>query len=77
MEFSARGLNEALNGFTDEGWSNEEQLNLQFFFCAFQFLEVIKLEGVGHSPEDAMMPREMFLLQVRISSGCVDDGSYL
>ena len=25
---------------------------------------MIKLEGVGHSPEDAMMPREMFLLQV-------------
>ncbi|XP_050160884.1 homeobox-leucine zipper protein ATHB-15 isoform X2 [Malus sylvestris] len=29
-----------------------------------EFLEVIKLEGVGHSPEDAMMPREMFLLQL-------------
>lgn len=29
-----------------------------------QFLEVIKLEGIGHTPEDAMMPREMFLLQV-------------
>lgn len=27
-------------------------------------MEVIKLEGVGHSPEDAMMPRDMFLLQV-------------
>ncbi|KAF4399196.1 hypothetical protein G4B88_022279 [Cannabis sativa] len=29
-----------------------------------EFLEVIKLEGVSHSPEDAMMPREMFLLQL-------------
>ncbi|XP_015894591.1 homeobox-leucine zipper protein ATHB-15 [Ziziphus jujuba] len=29
-----------------------------------EFLEVIKLEGVGHSPEDAIMPREMFLLQL-------------
>ena len=29
-----------------------------------EFLEVIKLEGVGHCPEDAMMPRDMFLLQL-------------
>ncbi|KAH7565298.1 hypothetical protein ACOSQ2_020717 [Xanthoceras sorbifolium] len=29
-----------------------------------EFLEVIKLEGVGHSPEDALMPRDMFLLQL-------------
>ncbi|KAJ8755728.1 hypothetical protein K2173_024272 [Erythroxylum novogranatense] len=29
-----------------------------------EFLEVIKLEGVSHSPEDAMMPRDMFLLQL-------------
>ncbi|KAF2301166.1 hypothetical protein GH714_020576 [Hevea brasiliensis] len=29
-----------------------------------EFLEVIKLEGVGHSPEDPMMPRDMFLLQL-------------
>ncbi|CAL5372684.1 unnamed protein product [Camellia sinensis] len=27
-------------------------------------LEVIKLEGVGHCPEDAIMPRDMFLLQL-------------
>lgn len=29
-----------------------------------KFLEVIKLEGVGPTPEDTIMPREMFLLQV-------------
>ncbi|KAM7475998.1 hypothetical protein LguiB_023241 [Lonicera macranthoides] len=28
-----------------------------------QLLEVIKLEGVGNCPEDAIMPRDMFLLQ--------------
>lgn len=30
-------------------------------------MEVIKLEGVGHSPEDAIMPRDMFLLQVSVT----------
>ncbi|XP_028238901.1 homeobox-leucine zipper protein ATHB-15-like [Glycine soja] len=29
-----------------------------------EFLEVIKLEGIAHSPEDTIMPREMFLLQL-------------
>ncbi|PWA81767.1 START domain, Homeodomain-like, MEKHLA, START-like domain protein [Artemisia annua] len=29
-----------------------------------ELLEVIKMEGVGHCPEDALMPRDMFLLQV-------------
>ncbi|XP_050232320.1 homeobox-leucine zipper protein ATHB-15 isoform X2 [Mercurialis annua] len=29
-----------------------------------EFLEVIKLEGVGSSPEDPIMPRDMFLLQL-------------
>ncbi|KAL3511750.1 hypothetical protein ACH5RR_024467 [Cinchona calisaya] len=29
-----------------------------------EMLEVIKLENVCHSPEDAMMPRDMFLLQL-------------
>ncbi|MED6204835.1 Homeobox-leucine zipper protein ATHB-15 [Stylosanthes scabra] len=29
-----------------------------------EFLEVIKLEGIAHSPEEAMMPREVFLLQL-------------
>ncbi|KAG5248673.1 homeobox-leucine zipper family protein [Salix suchowensis] len=29
-----------------------------------EFLEVIKLEGVSHSPEDPMMPRDVFLLQL-------------
>ncbi|KAG7025829.1 Homeobox-leucine zipper protein ATHB-15, partial [Cucurbita argyrosperma subsp. argyrosperma] len=29
-----------------------------------ELLEVIKLEGVGHTPEDAIIPREMFLLQL-------------
>ncbi|KAL0429859.1 UNVERIFIED_CONTAM: Homeobox-leucine zipper protein ATHB-15 [Sesamum radiatum] len=29
-----------------------------------ELLEVIKLEGVAHSPEDAMMPRDVFLLQL-------------
>ncbi|CAA2965472.1 homeobox-leucine zipper ATHB-15 [Olea europaea subsp. europaea] len=29
-----------------------------------ELLEVIKLEGVGHSPEDAMLPRDVFLLQL-------------
>ncbi|CAL5417759.1 unnamed protein product [Camellia sinensis] len=29
-----------------------------------ELLEVIKLEGVGHCPEDAIMPRDMFLLQL-------------
>ncbi|KAF2323464.1 hypothetical protein GH714_035586 [Hevea brasiliensis] len=29
-----------------------------------EFLEVIKLEGVGHSPEDPVMSRDMFLLQL-------------
>ncbi|KAI8017746.1 Homeobox-leucine zipper protein ATHB-15 [Camellia lanceoleosa] len=29
-----------------------------------ELLEVIKLEGVGHYPEDAIMPRDMFLLQL-------------
>ncbi|CAA0826910.1 Homeobox-leucine zipper protein ATHB-15 [Striga hermonthica] len=28
-----------------------------------ELLEVIKLEGIGHSPEDAMMPRDVLLLQ--------------
>ncbi|GJX53732.1 homeobox-leucine zipper protein ATHB-15-like protein [Tanacetum coccineum] len=29
-----------------------------------ELLEVIKMEGVGHCPEDALIPRDMFLLQV-------------
>ncbi|XP_010545673.1 PREDICTED: homeobox-leucine zipper protein ATHB-15 isoform X2 [Tarenaya hassleriana] len=29
-----------------------------------EFLEVIKLEGLGHSPEDAIVPRDIFLLQL-------------
>ncbi|KAL8056137.1 hypothetical protein ABFX02_04G099900 [Erythranthe guttata] len=29
-----------------------------------ELLEVIKLEGVGQSPEDSMMPRDLFLLQL-------------
>ncbi|KAA8540366.1 hypothetical protein F0562_024715 [Nyssa sinensis] len=29
-----------------------------------ELLEVIKLEGVGHCPEDTIMPRDMFLLQL-------------
>ncbi|KAL9679509.1 hypothetical protein QQ045_017373 [Rhodiola kirilowii] len=29
-----------------------------------ELLEVVKLETVGHCPEDAMMPRDMFLLQM-------------
>ncbi|KAF5741659.1 putative DNA binding protein [Tripterygium wilfordii] len=29
-----------------------------------EFLEVIKLEGIGHTPEDVIMPRDMFLLQL-------------
>ncbi|XP_010535179.1 PREDICTED: homeobox-leucine zipper protein ATHB-15-like [Tarenaya hassleriana] len=29
-----------------------------------EFLEVVKLEGLGHSPEDAMIPRDIFLLQL-------------
>ncbi|KAL0319297.1 UNVERIFIED_CONTAM: Homeobox-leucine zipper protein ATHB-15 [Sesamum angustifolium] len=29
-----------------------------------ELLEVIKLEGVAHSPEDAMMPRDVLLLQL-------------
>ncbi|WJX91945.1 Homeobox-leucine zipper protein ATHB-15, variant 2 [Trifolium repens] len=29
-----------------------------------EFLEVIKLDGVAHSPEDTMMARELFLLQL-------------
>lgn len=33
---------------------------------AFQFLEVIKLESLGQCSEDAMMSRDMFLLQVSI-----------
>lgn len=35
------------------------------FAYSFQFLEVIKLEGIAHSPEDTILPREVFLLQVR------------
>ncbi|KAK2359560.1 homeobox-leucine zipper protein ATHB-15 [Trifolium repens] len=31
-----------------------------------EFLEVIKLDGVAHSPEDTMMARELFLLQLCI-----------
>ena len=38
----------------------------EYFLCSEQFLEVIKLENMGHSQEDAMMPRDIFLLQVRI-----------
>ncbi|KAK4756480.1 hypothetical protein SAY87_006607 [Trapa incisa] len=29
-----------------------------------EFLEVIKLEGIGHCPEDAMLPRDLFFLQL-------------
>jgi homeobox-leucine zipper protein len=29
-----------------------------------EFLEVIKLEGIAHSPEDTIMPRDVFLLQL-------------
>ncbi|KAL3632967.1 Homeobox-leucine zipper protein ATHB-15 [Castilleja foliolosa] len=29
-----------------------------------ELLEVIKLEGIGHTPEDVMMPRDVLLLQV-------------
>ncbi|KAJ9568411.1 hypothetical protein OSB04_004377 [Centaurea solstitialis] len=130
----SRGFNEALNGFSDEGWSlmgndgmddvtilvnsSPEKLmglNLSFtngyppvsnaVLCAKasmllqhrsewadnnidaysaaavklgpcslpgsrignfggQLLEVIKLEGVEHCPEDSLMPRDMFLLQL-------------
>ncbi|XWS22437.1 hypothetical protein CRYUN_Cryun29cG0034300 [Craigia yunnanensis] len=28
-----------------------------------EFLEAIKFEGIAHSPEDAIMPRDIFLLQ--------------
>ncbi|KAI5436663.1 hypothetical protein KIW84_022974 [Lathyrus oleraceus] len=34
-----------------------------------EFLEVIKLEGMTHSPEDTIMPREVFLLQ---KQNCMD-----
>ncbi|XWS75395.1 hypothetical protein CRYUN_Cryun01aG0083200 [Craigia yunnanensis] len=29
-----------------------------------EFLEVIKLEGIAHSSEDEIMPRDIFLLQI-------------
>ncbi|KAJ0229314.1 hypothetical protein HA466_0317440 [Hirschfeldia incana] len=29
-----------------------------------EFMEVIKLEGLGHSPEDAIVPKDIFLLQL-------------
>jgi hypothetical protein len=35
-----------------------------------EFMEVIKLEGLGHSPEDAIVPRDIFLLQVS-TLGCL------
>ncbi|KAF6156988.1 hypothetical protein GIB67_039749 [Kingdonia uniflora] len=40
--------------------------------CILPFLEVIKLENIGHCPEDSIMSRDMFLLQV--CSG-MDDNS--
>ncbi|KAF6167760.1 hypothetical protein GIB67_027538 [Kingdonia uniflora] len=32
--------------------------------CILPFLEVFKLENIGHCPEDSIMSRDMFLLQV-------------
>ncbi|KAJ0230489.1 Homeobox domain-containing protein [Hirschfeldia incana] len=32
--------------------------------CSARFMEVIKLEGLGHSPEDAIVPKDIFLLQL-------------
>ncbi|KAF6144095.1 hypothetical protein GIB67_007556, partial [Kingdonia uniflora] len=34
-----------------------------YWASVFKFLEVIKLENIGHYPEDSIMSRDMFLLQ--------------
>lgn len=34
------------------------------FACSKQFMEVIKLESMGHYREDMIMPSDIFLLQV-------------
>ncbi|KAF8393424.1 hypothetical protein HHK36_021668 [Tetracentron sinense] len=40
--------------------------------ASFLFLEVIKLENIGHSPEDMIMSRDMFILQL---CGGVDENA--
>ncbi|KAJ0579335.1 putative class III homeodomain-leucine zipper family [Helianthus annuus] len=35
-----------------------------FHFSYPKLLEVIKMEGVGHCPEESLIPRDMFLLQL-------------
>ncbi|KAL2334165.1 hypothetical protein Fmac_015378 [Flemingia macrophylla] len=84
----SHGFNEAINGFTDEGWSiigndgvddvtvlvnssPDKLMGLNISFAngfpavnhSTKFMEVIKLEGIDDSPEDTIMPREVFLLQ--------------
>ncbi|KAK7845021.1 homeobox-leucine zipper protein athb-15 [Quercus suber] len=58
----SKGFNEAVNGFTDEGWSMLESDGIDD--VTILFMEVIKLESMGHYREDMMMAGDIFLLQL-------------
>ncbi|XWS13733.1 hypothetical protein CRYUN_Cryun36dG0063400 [Craigia yunnanensis] len=52
----------------DEDCSADHQNMLPLLDSGYElssddFLKFIKLEGIAHSPEDAIMPRDIFLLQ--------------
>lgn len=47
-------------------WHLSQSFIKYALFDSQQLLEVIKLEGISHAPEDAMMVRDVFLLQVNI-----------
>ncbi|XP_057518968.1 homeobox-leucine zipper protein ATHB-15 isoform X2 [Amaranthus tricolor] len=54
----------SLPGARIGGFGNQVILPLAHTIEHEELLEVIKLEGVVSCPEDAMMPRDMFLLQI-------------
>ncbi|KAM7254427.1 hypothetical protein ACFE04_003807 [Oxalis oulophora] len=53
----------SLPGSRISGFGGQVILPLAHTIEHEEFLEVIKLEGIGNSPEDVMMPRDIFLLQ--------------
>ncbi|KAA3489270.1 homeobox-leucine zipper protein ATHB-15 [Gossypium australe] len=54
----------SLRGSRVGGFGNQVILPLAHTVEHEEFLEVIKLEGIAQSPEDALMPRDVFLLQL-------------
>ncbi|XWS37555.1 hypothetical protein CRYUN_Cryun19dG0053800 [Craigia yunnanensis] len=54
----------SLPGSRVGGFGSQVILPLAYTIEYDEFLEVIKLEGIAHSFEDAIMPRVIFLLQI-------------